>query len=222
MKWGIRRFRNTDGSLTPAGKERYGHDPGKRAKTVAEIKAKRIHDSAEESRKRVHNAIRGRGNVRDLSDEELGQVLGRLSMEQRYSTLMDQLHPKREAWAKKFVTTTLNNIAYGIVDAKISKMKARLSEYHPEKQGDRGRKLKDITKLTPYQVKRLTTKDISDYAKYYKNMSEIKGNVSDLGKKFDPYGKKKKKKKKNQEDPYPSFEEMYPRTAQFRRDFGLE
>lgn len=26
MKWGVRRFQNEDGSLTPAGKERYGSD----------------------------------------------------------------------------------------------------------------------------------------------------------------------------------------------------
>ena len=26
MKWGIRRYQNKDGSLTPAGKKRYGDD----------------------------------------------------------------------------------------------------------------------------------------------------------------------------------------------------
>lgn len=30
MKWGIRRFQKKDGSLTPAGKERYSVDPGKK------------------------------------------------------------------------------------------------------------------------------------------------------------------------------------------------
>lgn len=32
MKWGIRNYQNPDGSLTPAGKERYGHGKGERTK----------------------------------------------------------------------------------------------------------------------------------------------------------------------------------------------
>lgn len=35
MKWGIRRFQNEDGSLTPAGQERYGDDNVERKKSVA-------------------------------------------------------------------------------------------------------------------------------------------------------------------------------------------
>lgn len=34
MKWGVRRFQNEDGSLTPAGQERYGDDVDRR-KTAA-------------------------------------------------------------------------------------------------------------------------------------------------------------------------------------------
>lgn len=30
QKWGIRRFQNSDGSLTSAGRERYGASDGKR------------------------------------------------------------------------------------------------------------------------------------------------------------------------------------------------
>lgn len=41
QKWGIRRFRNTDGSLTPAGKKRYSSEnkteEPSRAKKVAKI-----------------------------------------------------------------------------------------------------------------------------------------------------------------------------------------
>lgn len=32
MKWGVRRYQNADGSLTPAGEKRYGNDPVGRAK----------------------------------------------------------------------------------------------------------------------------------------------------------------------------------------------
>lgn len=34
MKWGVRRFQNSDGSLTPAGRSRYGRSEAERAKNV--------------------------------------------------------------------------------------------------------------------------------------------------------------------------------------------
>jgi hypothetical protein len=41
QKWGIRRFQNKDGSLTPAGKKRYGDDGPNKPKTKEEKKAER-------------------------------------------------------------------------------------------------------------------------------------------------------------------------------------
>lgn len=43
MKWGIRRYQNKDGSLTPAGKNRYNEDSDKLAKAVA-VKVEAIQD----------------------------------------------------------------------------------------------------------------------------------------------------------------------------------
>ena len=43
MKWGVRRYQNKDGSLTPAGKSRYNEDSDKLAKAVA-TKVEAIHD----------------------------------------------------------------------------------------------------------------------------------------------------------------------------------
>lgn len=36
MKWGVRRFQNGDGTLTPAGKERYSDEP-KKSKTAGKV-----------------------------------------------------------------------------------------------------------------------------------------------------------------------------------------
>ena len=41
MKWGVRRFQNKDGSLTPAGRKRYSEDVVSAKKTVAEAKTVR-------------------------------------------------------------------------------------------------------------------------------------------------------------------------------------
>lgn len=45
MKWGVRRYQNTDGSLTPAGKKRYADDPDRQGVDSAKLKvqsAKRV------------------------------------------------------------------------------------------------------------------------------------------------------------------------------------
>lgn len=59
MKWGVRRYRNKDGSLTPAGKERYGS-------------------------KKYSNKLK---DVRQLSDEELNKRIDRLKREKEYINL---------------------------------------------------------------------------------------------------------------------------------------
>ena len=63
MKWGVRRYQNKDGSLTPAGKKRYGdqHDDYRKA-----------HD---------------RKKVSQMSDKELRERNNRLQMEQQYAQL---------------------------------------------------------------------------------------------------------------------------------------
>lgn len=40
MRWGVRRYQNKDGSLTPAGKKRYSDDPDRQAVDSAKIKVK--------------------------------------------------------------------------------------------------------------------------------------------------------------------------------------
>jgi len=60
MKWGVRRFQNKDGTLTPAGKRRYHKDY-----------------------KRAHSPK----SVEYMSDAELRNRLNRLQMERQYSQL---------------------------------------------------------------------------------------------------------------------------------------
>lgn len=60
MKWGIRRYQNKDGSLTPQGKIRYSEDY-----------------------KRAHSGK----NIKEMSDAELRNVNNRLQMERQYSSL---------------------------------------------------------------------------------------------------------------------------------------
>lgn len=72
MKWGVRRFRNEDGTLTEAGKAR------------ARKKADRDADRAKQDEYR-----RASKNRRNLTDDELKQRINRLQMEKQLKDLTD-------------------------------------------------------------------------------------------------------------------------------------
>lgn len=78
MKWGRRRYQNKDGSLTAAGKKRYGDDD---------------------------ESIPKKKTVKDLSDAELQTKIRRLELEKRYNELSkDQ---KKVSKGKAFVSDVL-------------------------------------------------------------------------------------------------------------------
>ncbi len=77
MKWGVRRFQNKDGSLTAAGKKRYGSDGGE-----ADFYGKGRKSPAGKS---------GGKKVSEMSDEELSQVLKRLRMERDIAQIQAEL-----------------------------------------------------------------------------------------------------------------------------------
>ena len=89
MKWGIRRYQNKDGTLTAAGKKRYG-------------------DSSS-----VNNEIK------DLTDQELRDRINRLNLERQYRDLTTPSGQKQTNKGKQFVTSVLEtsgkNIATQLV-----------------------------------------------------------------------------------------------------------
>ena len=79
MKWGVRRYQNKDGSLTPKGKKRYDdHEDYTRA-----------HDSK---------------SVSQMSDKELRERNNRLQMEQQYKQLTTKKSVGEKA-VKTFIAT---------------------------------------------------------------------------------------------------------------------
>lgn len=92
MKWGIRRFQNKDGSLTPAGKKRQArlNDKADRenwsddARTAADIRTKK---------------------VKQMSNAELKKLNERTRLEQEYA----QLNKRHKNAGQKFVGDILVN-----------------------------------------------------------------------------------------------------------------
>ena len=103
MKWGVRRYQNKDGSLTPAGKKRYDESGEKKEATVDDykesLKKAQSADKALQGIKDIVNkaddvayAKKVRNDLTQMTDKELQQAVNRLNMEERYSQVMQQRH----------------------------------------------------------------------------------------------------------------------------------
>lgn len=111
MKWGVRRFQNRDGSLTLAGKARYGRGGEERsgdgwsAKTtkvyrkspdasttnsILRSSQKMLKDSAEiaeRASRRRNPTKKFKSNVSKMSDDDLRKRVNRLNLERQYAQL---------------------------------------------------------------------------------------------------------------------------------------
>lgn len=114
QKWGVRRYQNEDGSLTNAGKKRYGTqenfekqypidkkksdvaaiNSGKEAtrnakdinRNLKEIEREKTSKKQKQVNKQIEEAARD--NARRMSDQELRDAVNRLNMEENYTRMM--------------------------------------------------------------------------------------------------------------------------------------
>jgi hypothetical protein len=87
MKWGQRRYQNKDGSLTAAGRERYGEDR---------------HDDYKRARAKP---------VSSMSDTELRTALNRMQMEQQYKSFTTPKETAGQKWVKSLLSDSSKEIA---------------------------------------------------------------------------------------------------------------
>lgn len=114
MKWGVRRYQNKDGSLTPAGKKRYDRDiaennskkkdnriviDGPDARRWAKedtSRAKRVVDSSSEVVKQLRNIeessrpSKQKMDLTKMTDQQLRDRINRANLERQYNDLFGQ------------------------------------------------------------------------------------------------------------------------------------
>lgn len=114
QKWGVRKYQNKDGSLTDAGKKRYGTkenfekqypadkkksdisaiNSGREAtrnareinRNLKEIEREKTSKKQKQVNKQIEEAARD--NARRMSDQELKEAVNRLNMEENYTRMM--------------------------------------------------------------------------------------------------------------------------------------
>lgn len=140
MKWGVRRYQNKDGSLTPAGKKRYDKEMSKlkaeekvlknRQRTQAKL------DKLEEKRKDVEALRKGqtppsakkaeapkKPTAREMTDQELFDTVRRLNLEKQYRDLNPKQVSKGEKFMKdmieKAVVPAVQEVVKGVVKSSL-------------------------------------------------------------------------------------------------------
>ena len=111
MKWGIRRYQNKDGSLTPAGKRKAAKMKAK----YTELTGKQLRSSPSKTKSQNGKASSEvpKKSIKDLSDDELRSRINRLRAEKDYMDLSKQIsamNPKQISAGKKFVSHVGNKI----------------------------------------------------------------------------------------------------------------
>lgn len=164
MKWGIRRFQNKDGSLTPAGRKRYedGADVTKgQSKTASKPKS-----------------------VKDMSDDELRMKVNRMFLEKQALDLEKQLSvvpEKKVSSGRKLLTKIGNEV---VIPSLTSAGKTALTKFLTGKfEKALGVDAKDITNtldlLKGKKLASLSDSEINSLKKRYENISTIKKGMND-------------------------------------------
>lgn len=133
MKWGVRRYQNKDGTLTPAGEKRYekekekdNPDPSKpdpkRWAREDTKRAKQVVDSASylvKEAKKIEQETRPRAtskrlDLSSMSDQELQQRINRELTERKYNELFSPKEESNISKGREYVSKTLD-IAGGVL-----------------------------------------------------------------------------------------------------------
>lgn len=170
QKWGIRRFQQKDGSLTQAGRKRYGSSTyeawveNRKKKAQERAKARAASEAAKREREeakrkeKVANAYRKK-SAGEMTDEELTSAINRARLEDAYR----QLRPEQVSAGKAFAKKLLNE---AVIPAAVTAGKNWL------------------TKMSESLLKKVLPEEISELAalKNEKELLSLKKDIDDLKK----------------------------------------
>ena len=97
MKWGIRKYQNADGTLTAAGKQRYGTSTDSNLANSSF----RVHEDYRKAHSRPRSS--------SLSDAELRSILNRLQMDKQYSEITASPKKTERLKAMTNIVKTIND-----------------------------------------------------------------------------------------------------------------
>ena len=174
MKWGVRRYQNKDGTLTPAGKKRYNAEMERlkneekilKNKEATRAKLAKLENKQKEidERKKALNGDSGkktvtkkagdesepkRKSVKDMSDEELSAVVRRAQLEKQYRDLNPQQISAGKKFFNTFIVPTATNVGKNLATDFATKKGKEWLGLTEKKEEDPLKSLqRKVTKLT--------------------------------------------------------------------------
>ena len=145
MKWGIRRYQNPDGTLTIAGKIRYGNKnrleasvnkkAAKLQRKYNDLTGKSIRQNAS-TKDKAEEEARKKGSksksVSEMSSEELQAAINRINLEKTYMQAMESVNPRKVSRGQKFIDSfkdqAVNSISKGAAEALGDVVKGALTK----------------------------------------------------------------------------------------------
>lgn len=113
MRWGVRRYQNKDGSLTPAGKRRAAKLKDKYLQVTGKKLVGKAVSTKDKSTKQNKEDIHKKKNVDTMSDAELKEKTNRLNLENNYINAINSynnLNPKQVSRGQKLVKKIMDDI----------------------------------------------------------------------------------------------------------------
>lgn len=107
MKWGVRRYQNKDGSLTPAGRKR----AAKLLNEYQKVTGKKMGEKSTTDNKTSKPNKKKKAS--EMTDAELREKTNRLNLENNYNIAVntrDRLNPKQVSKGKAFVDSLKNDV----------------------------------------------------------------------------------------------------------------
>lgn len=188
MRWGIRRYQNPDGSLTPAGRKRAQKLKGDyKLLTGKKLKGK-IPETKEDLNKK---------SIRKMSDKELFEMTDRWRREREAINLKGEVTSKTESKGRKFIKTVGSEI---IKPATIEAGRNLLSKWLQKKGGEAlGLDKQTMDKAAKALKEAKDQADMSKYKKMiYENERDLKNmKAKDKGSNNDNTSNSTKQEKNN-------------------------
>ena len=180
MKWGIRRYQNKDGSLTPAGQKR-------RAKLEGELEKL----GGKKSSNTDSDAAPRKKTVGEMSDDELRAHTTRMQLEKNYYEAQKNLasvNPKQVSRGQKIAEKLLNE---AILPSVTNAGKAYLEKTLKTKLG-----VKEETKINWDDMLKKQNYEKNERDKVYQDLKR----QNDINQEKDRAEARKKKKAKDKDD----------------------
>jgi hypothetical protein len=116
MKWGVRRFQNRNGSLTPKGKKRYGEVTKKdleRNKRVADSSLSLVNTVKDANVNAMKRSAKRRKSMdlSKMSDKEMRDKINRALLERQYE---DMFNPKTVSRGRQITNDILQTVGTGL------------------------------------------------------------------------------------------------------------